>query len=64
MSVGIFDGGVSRGNWLPNDIPVIVLMDSRCGSSGESALTFAKTMDNVIVIGSNSAGYQLCGQRL
>ena len=61
MSVGIFDGGVSRGNWLPNDIPVIVLMDSRCGSSGESALTFAKTMDNVIVIGSNSAGYQLCG---
>ena len=61
MSVGIFDGGVSRGNWLPNDIPVIVLMDSRCGSSGESALTFAKTMDNVIVISSNSAGYQLCG---
>ena len=61
MSVGIFDGGVSRGNWLPNDIPVIVLMDSRCGSSGESALTFAKTMNNVIVIGSNSAGYQLCG---
>lgn len=61
MSVGIFDGGVSSGNWLPNDIPVIVLMDSRCGSSGESALTFAKTMDNVIVIGSNSAGYQLCG---
>ena len=61
MNVGIFDGGVSRGNWLPNDIPVIVLMDSRCGSSGESALTFAKTMDNVIVIGSNSAGYQLCG---
>ena len=61
MSVGIFDGGVSCGNWLPNDIPVIVLMDSRCGSSGESALTFAKTMNNVIVIGSNSAGYQLCG---
>ena len=61
MSIGIFDGGVSRGNWLPNDIPVIVLMDSFCGSAGESALTFAKTMDNVIVIGSNSAGYQLCG---
>lgn len=61
MSVGIFDGGVSRGNWLPNDIPVIVLMDSRCGSSGESAMTFAKTMDHVIVVGSNSAGYQLCG---
>ena len=61
MTVGKFDGGISRGNWLPNDIPVIVLMDSFCGSSGESALTFAKTMDNVIVIGSNSAGYQICG---
>ena len=61
MSAGEFDGGFDQGKWLANDIPVIVLMDSRCGSSGESALTFAKTMDNVIVIGSNSAGYQLCG---
>ena len=61
MTVGKFDGGINQGNWLPNDIPVIVLMDSFCGSSGESALTFAKMMDNVIVIGSNSAGYQLCG---
>ena len=61
IPVGQFDGGVEQGKWLPNDIPVIVLMDSYCGSSGESALTFAKTMDNVIVIGSNSAGYQLCG---
>lgn len=61
MSAGEFDGVFDQGKWLANDIPVIVLMDSRCGSSGESALTFAKTMDNVIVIGSNSAGYQLCG---
>ena len=61
ISADEFDGGFDQGKWLANDIPVIVLMDSRCGSSGESALTFAKTMDNVIVIGSNSAGYQLCG---
>ena len=61
ISAGEFDGGFDQGKWLANNIPVIVLMDSRCGSSGESALTFAKTMDNVIVIGSNSAGYQLCG---
>ena len=61
LSAGEFDGSFDQGKWLANDIPVIVLMDSRCGSAGESALTFAKTMDNVIVIGSNSAGYQLCG---
>ena len=61
ISADEFDGGFDQGKWLANDIPVIVLMDSFCGSSGESALTFAKTMDHVIVVGSNSAGYQLCG---
>ena len=61
ISADEFDGGFDQGKWLANDIPVIVLMDSRCGSSGESALTFAKTIDHVIVVGSNSAGYQLCG---
>ena len=61
ISADEFAGGFDQGKWLANDIPVIVLMDSFCGSSGESALTFAKTMDHVIVVGSNSAGYQLCG---
>ena len=51
----------SHGNVLKNDIPVILLIDDMCGSSGESALSYAKTMENVIVIGSNSSGYQLCG---
>lgn len=51
----------SGGNVLKNDIPVILLVDDMCGSSGESALSYAKTMENVIVIGSNSGGYQLCG---
>lgn len=49
------------GGFLPNDIPIIVLVDDMCGSAGESALNYLKTMDNVIVVGSNSAGYQLCG---
>ena len=51
----------SGGNVLENDTPVILLVDDMCGSSGESALSYAKAMENVIVIGSNSAGYQLCG---
>ena len=32
-----------------------------CGSAGESMLIFAKCCENVVVIGSNSAGYQLSG---
>ena len=32
-----------------------------CASSGESMLNFLKTPDNTIVIGTNSGGYQLCG---
>ena len=50
-----------RGSWQKNNVPVIVLMDDLCGSSGESALNFIRTLDNVLVIGSNSSGYQLCG---
>ena len=49
------------GRQLPNDIPIIVLVDDTCGSSGESMLNFLKAMDNVLVVGSNSAGFQLCG---
>lgn len=56
-----FDYWKTEGNFIDNDIPIIVLVDDMCGSAGESALNFLKTIANVIVIGSNSAGYQLCG---
>ena len=46
---------------LPNDIPIIVLVDDMCGSSGESMLNFLRELDNVLVVGSNSSGYQICG---
>ncbi|MDD6188916.1 MAG: S41 family peptidase [Clostridiales bacterium] len=52
------------GTFLPNDIPIIVLVDDGCASSGESMLSFLKTMDNTIVIGTNSGGYQLCGNNI
>ena len=56
-----YHAGAVTGSQLPNDIPIIVLMDDTCGSSGESMLNFLKAMDNVLVVGSNSAGFQLCG---
>lgn len=56
-----YDYKLQDGNFLRNEVPIIVLTDDMCASAGESALSFLKTMDNVIVVGSNSAGYQLCG---
>ena len=38
-----------------------MLVDDHCGSSGEGAVQLLKTLDNVLVVGSNTAGYQLCG---
>ena len=34
-------------------------MDDKWGSAGESALHFLRAMENVLVVGSNSAGYQI-----
>ena len=53
--------GSTAGRLLPNDVPILVLVDDMCGSSGESMLNFLRAMDNVLVVGSNSSGYQLCG---
>ena len=44
-----------------NTIPLIVLVDENCGSAGESAMNLLKNIDNAVVIGSSSAGYQLGG---
>lgn len=38
-----------------------MLVDNRCASSGESMLNFLRCLDNVVIIGSTSAGYQLSG---
>lgn len=58
---GTFTYGVQPGRYIPNDIPIIVLVDDMCGSSGESMLNLLRTLENVIIVGSNSAGYQICG---
>lgn len=50
-----------RGIWQKNDVPVIVLMDDQCGSAGDSALNYIRTLDNVLVVGSNSCGCHICG---
>ena len=48
--------------WIKQDIPLLVLTDYGCGSSGESAINYAKTLENSIRIGTNSAGCQIGGE--
>jgi C-terminal processing protease CtpA/Prc len=38
-----------------------VLTDENCGSSGESMLNLLRSMENVVVVGGNTGGAQLCG---
>ena len=52
---------ILSGKWISNDIPVIVLVDDYCASAGERALNLLTTMENVLVIGSNTDGCQLGG---
>ncbi len=62
----VYSGFIShreKGNIIENSIPMIVLVDDMCGSSGESCLNFMKCFNNSIVVGSNSAGAQICGNQ-
>lgn len=62
--VGTYTPQVTGGKQLENQIPIVVLVDDLCGSAGESMLNHLRNLDNVIIIGSNSAGYQLCGNQM
>ena len=50
-----------NGAFLENDIPIMVLVDNQVASAGETMMTELTTMDNVIVVGSNTSGCFLCG---
>lgn len=43
--------------WIPNDTTIIVIMDGAMGSSGEGFIEFLwRQVENVILVGENSAG--------
>ncbi len=56
-----YSNSVEKGKTIANSIPIFFLTDDRSGSSGESVLLFTRTLENCLVIGSNSSGCQLCG---
>ena len=56
-----YKGTLYDASFLPNDVPVIALVDNNNGSNGEDFVSLLKTLDNVLVLGANTGGYQLCG---
>jgi len=58
---GTFTYNFFYGQMIPNDTPIIVLVDDMCGSAGEDLLNDLRCLENVMIVGSNSAGYQICG---
>lgn len=53
--------GFSRGAFVENDTTIIVLTDHWVESSGENFVMLSRACDNVMVIGSNTAGSLLSG---
>lgn len=50
-----------QGKLLANSTPILLLTDSMSGSAGESIVTYCRTLDNCLVIGSPTRGAQLVG---
>lgn len=50
-----------QGKLLENSTPILLLTDSMSGSAGESIVTYCRTLDNCLVIGSPTRGAQLVG---
>lgn len=53
-----------NGKQLSNDATVLVLTDSACGSNGETLQKDLMNMENVIILGSNTAGAQIGGSQM
>ncbi|MBO4353708.1 MAG: hypothetical protein J5860_02085, partial [Clostridia bacterium] len=47
------------GHVTKNDIPIIILVDEDCGSGGDEVFCVTRTLENVIVIGSNNGGLHI-----
>jgi len=62
----VYSGSLANRNYgktIENERPFIILVDNACGSNGETALCMMKSFDNSLVIGTNSAGAQICGNQ-
>lgn len=59
-----YDYSYSEGKIINNEIPVIVLVDDLTVSAAEEVVCYLRTMNNVLVVGTNTAGGQLAKERV
>ena len=57
---GTVDVGCSEGRWYENATPLMVLVDDRTGCLGELAVNMLRQVENVVLVGTNTAGNMLC----
>ena len=57
---GTVDVGCSEGRWYENATPLMVLVDDRTGCLGEQAVNMLRQVENVVLVGTNTAGEMLC----
>lgn len=57
---GTVDVGYSEGRWYENATPLMVLVDDRTGCLGEQAVNMLRQVENVVLVGTNTAGNMLC----
>ncbi len=57
---GTVDVGCSEGRWYENATPLVVLVDDRTGCLGEQAVNMLRQVENVVLVGTNTAGNMLC----
>lgn len=57
---GTVDVGDSEGRWYENTTPLVVLVDDRTGCLGEQAVNMLRQVENVVLVGTSTAGEQLC----
>ena len=61
FKTGDRDYELFQGKVLENSTPFLLLTDNMSGSSGESIVTYCRTLDNCLVIGGSTRGAQLGG---
>ena len=61
FKTGDKDYELFQGKVLENSTPILLLTDNMSGSSGESIVTYCRTLDNCLVIGGSTRGAQLVG---
>ena len=57
---GTVDVGCSEGRWYENTTPLVVLVDDCTGCPGEQAVNTLRQVENVVLVGTNTAGEMLC----